>query len=110
MYIDGTATPSEGKAEAEVYSDVFQQAWPAGKNGSNYGGEIKAISEAFIKIKELQILKTVYLPDSKAAIQAIVSKYENDIEALECKRSLFFFFFLCLQLAYLAIMRLRVSQ
>jgi uncharacterized protein YcnI len=41
MYTDGSATPGEGKAGAGVYSDIFQQAWQAGKNGSNYDGEIK---------------------------------------------------------------------
>jgi hypothetical protein len=56
---------------------TFQQAWPAGRNGSNYDGEIKAISEALIKIKGLQIPKTVILSDSKAAIQVIVSKEEK---------------------------------
>jgi ribonuclease HI len=88
MYIDGSATPGEGNAGAGVYSDIFQQAWPAGRNGSNYDGEIKAISEALVKIKELQIPKTLILSDSKAAIQAIVSKEEKDPETLECKRLL----------------------
>jgi hypothetical protein len=50
MYIHGSATPGEGNAGAGVYSDTFQQAWPAGKIGSNYDGEIKAIKEALVKI------------------------------------------------------------
>jgi hypothetical protein len=74
MYTDGSATPGEGNARAGVYSDIFQQAWPAGKNESNYDGEIKAIREALVRIKEMQIPKTVILSDSKAAIQSIVSK------------------------------------
>jgi hypothetical protein len=49
MYTDGSATPGEGNAGAGVYSDIFQQAWPAGKNGSNYDGEIKAIREALAR-------------------------------------------------------------
>jgi ribonuclease HI len=40
---------------------------PAERNVSDYDGEIKAISEALVKIKELQIPKTVILSDSKAA-------------------------------------------
>jgi ribonuclease HI len=88
MYTDGPATPGEGNAGAGVYSDIFQQAWPAGKNGSNYDGKIKAIREALVKIKEMQIPKTVILSDSKAAIQSIVSKEERDTETLECKRLL----------------------
>jgi ribonuclease HI len=71
-----------------LFRYIFQQEWPAGRNGSNYDGEIKIISEALIKIKELQIPKTVILSDSKAAIQAIVSKEERDLESLECKRLL----------------------
>jgi hypothetical protein len=81
MYTDGSATPGEGNAEAGVYSDIFQQAWSAGRNGSNYDGEITAISEALIKIEELQIPKTVIFSYSKAAIQAIVSKEERDLES-----------------------------
>jgi ribonuclease HI len=88
MYTDGSATPGEGNAGAGVYSDIFQQAWPAGKNGSNYNGEIKAIKEALVQIKEMQIPKTVILSDSKAAIQSIVSKEGRDAETLECKRLL----------------------
>jgi hypothetical protein len=52
MYTDGSATPGEGNPGAGVYSDIFQQAWPAGKNGSNYDREIKAIKEALFKIKK----------------------------------------------------------
>jgi ribonuclease HI len=73
---------------AGVYSDIFQQAWPAGKNGSNYDGEIKAIREALVKIKEMHIPKTFILSDSKTTIQSIVSKEERDAETLECKRLL----------------------
>jgi ribonuclease HI len=47
----------------------------------------KAIKEALVKIKEMQIPKTVILSDSKADIQSIVSK-ERDAETLECKRLL----------------------
>jgi ribonuclease HI len=88
MYTDGSATPGEGNAGAGVYSDIFQQAWPAGKNGSDYNGEIKTIKEALVKIKEMQIPKTVILSDSKAVIQSIVSKEERDAETLECERLL----------------------
>jgi ribonuclease HI len=88
MYTDGSATPGERNAGAGVYSDIFQQAWPAGKKRSNYDGEIKAIREALVKIKEMQLPKTVILSDSKAAIQSIVSKEERDAEPLECKRLL----------------------
>jgi ribonuclease HI len=88
MYTDESATPGEGNAGAGVYSDIFQQAWPAGKNGSNYNREIKAIREALVKITETQIPKTFILSDSKAAIQFIVSKEERDSETLECKRLL----------------------
>jgi hypothetical protein len=50
MHRDGSATPGEGKTGAGVYSDIFQQAWSAGKDGSNYAGEIKAIMEALVKL------------------------------------------------------------
>jgi hypothetical protein len=42
----------------------------------------KQSKEALVKIKEMQILKTVILSDSKAAIQSIVSKEERDAETL----------------------------
>jgi ribonuclease HI len=71
MYTDGSATPGGGKVGAGLYLDIFQQAWSAGRNGSNYDGEIKAICEALVKIKELQIPKTVILSDSKAVYKPL---------------------------------------
>jgi ribonuclease HI len=60
------------RLEQEFIQIYFNKLGQQEKNGSNYDGGIKAIREALVKIKEMQIPKIVILSDSKTAIQSIV--------------------------------------
>jgi ribonuclease HI len=85
VYTDGSATPGKGMAGAGVYCKKFENSWAAGKNASSYDGELKAIKVALEKVREHLDKNIVIMSDSKAAIQAIVSKEMVDCEVRECK-------------------------
>jgi ribonuclease HI len=85
VYSDGSATPGQGNAGAGVYCREFEEAIPAGSNGSSYDGELRAILEALKKVRNHRLNKIVILSDSKAAIQAIASSEEVDREVKLCK-------------------------
>ncbi|MGL5072521.1 MAG: ribonuclease H family protein, partial [Aeromonas salmonicida] len=85
VYTDGSATPREGMAGAGVYCKKFENSWAAGKNASNYDGELKAIKLALEMVRELPDKNIAIISDSKAAIQAIASKESMDCEVRQCK-------------------------
>lgn len=84
VYTDGSHIEETGETGAGVYSKLFAQYAPVGKNRTNFDGELKAIYLALQQLiyRPNQFNKVVLLVDSQAAIHAATSNKQPQTAVL----------------------------
>jgi ribonuclease HI len=75
IYTDRSLSKTDGKAEAEIYSELFSYYISGGSNRTSFDGETTAINKALhqLLLRPRAFKKAVLFVDSKAAIQAIAT-------------------------------------